>query len=114
MAVAADAFAHHRLDAQADAYAIELIHTASHYQALHAVALVVFALLAEQAVAGPARRALIIGGWALVAGLLLFCCGLYAKATDVIPSLAPFVPVGGLSFITGWLALAVAGLLWRR
>jgi uncharacterized membrane protein YgdD (TMEM256/DUF423 family) len=114
MAVAADAYARHGLDLQTGAYTIDLIRTASRYQGFHALALVVFALIAEHAGTGWARRALAVGGWALVAGLLLFCCGLYARAAGLPPALAVVIPVGGMAFITGWLALALAGAVWRR
>ena len=53
----------------------------------------------------------IVTGVALgVAGLLLFCGSLYALALGAPRQTGLVTPVGGLSLILGWLALAVAAL----
>ena len=113
-AVAAEAFARHGLDPDADAHAIQLIGIASHYQGFHALALIVAAMLAERFDGGLARGAVLVGGWAFAAGLVLFCGGLYGIAFGATPSLTPVVPIGGTAFIFGWLALAAAGILGNR
>jgi uncharacterized membrane protein YgdD (TMEM256/DUF423 family) len=51
-----------------------------------------------------------ISGWLLVAGLLLFCGSLYALALGAPRQAGLVTPLGGLSLILGWLALALAAL----
>jgi uncharacterized membrane protein YgdD (TMEM256/DUF423 family) len=114
-AVASEAFARHGLDAQADAYAIQLVNIASKYQGLYAVLLILILLLGEHIIGARfARGAILTAGWAFTAGLVLFCGVLEALALGAPPSLTPIVPIGGTAFILGWLALAVAGLIGNR
>ena len=76
----------------------EMVHTAAHYQLVHALAL----LAAERL---GARLAALL----FTAGLILFPGTLYLLAFGVphAPSLA--APFGGTAFILGWLALAWSG-----
>jgi len=113
-AVMIDAYGRHHLDPVSAAYGRELITIATKYQAIHAVALVAVALLAESATAGWSRRAATLSGWAFVAGTLLFCGALYALAAGASPSHAIMAPWGGGAFILGWLGVAAAGATWSR
>ncbi len=54
-------------------------------------------------------RALKIAGLAMVLGIILFSGSLYLLALGGPTSLGPVTPVGGLSFLIGWLAIVVAG-----
>ncbi len=114
-AVAAEAFARHRLDSQTDAHTIELIGIASKYQTIHALALLFVLIFAEHLVGARfARGATLTAGWAFAAGLVLFCGGLDALAAGAPPSLILMVPAGGGAFIFGWLALTLAALIGNR
>ncbi len=113
-AVAAEAFARHRLDAQADAHAIELIGIASKYQGFYALSLIAVLILAEHVGIGFARRTVLVAGWAFTIGLVLFCGGLYAIVGGAPPSLAPIVPTGAALFVLGWLALIITALVGNR
>ena len=44
--------------------------------------------------------------WGLIGGILLFSGSLYALSLARVPVLGPITPLGGLSFIAGWLWLA--------
>ena len=64
-----------------------------------------------------AGRLKLAAGWAFLAGVLLFSFALIARsgvrslaAGDPASWLAMSAPVGGLSFMAGWLLLALAGL----
>ncbi|MQX34926.1 DUF423 domain-containing protein [Roseospira navarrensis] len=110
LAVALGAFAAHGLEAAGDTRAVELVKTAAHYQAVHAIALVLCGLLAL--IAGPDSRAARWAGRAGVAfliGVLLFCGALYGIALAGAP-LGMVAPFGGTAFMVGWGLLAVAGL----
>src|SRR3954468_7121179 len=82
-----------------------LVETGSHYQLVHAAALVGIAALARTR-----------GGWllhasgvAFLVGCALFGGGLYLKAADHA-GIGSVVPIGGAAFIAGWLLLVAAGV----
>jgi len=109
IAVAAGAYASHGFPP--GAREAEWLRLASQHQLLHALALVALAL-GSVPLPTAARRAAALAGWLFVAGILLFCGALYALAfrgTGLFPMMAP---LGGSSFIVGWLALAAAGGAW--
>jgi len=81
--------------------------TAVQYHFWHALALFGVALAWPHL---PDPSWLRVAGWLFVAGLLLFCGSLYALALGAPRQTGLVTPVGGLSLILGWLALAVAAL----
>jgi uncharacterized membrane protein YgdD (TMEM256/DUF423 family) len=90
--------------AVADARVAALVETASLYQLIHAVALLWLSGARGKYV--PAAR------WLFLIGTVLFCGALYLKATtgwDTVVRLAPF---GGVSFMLGWLVIALE--YWSR
>lgn len=76
------------------------------YQMYHALALVAVGLAAARSSSATwnAAAALFVVGVALFSGLL------YALALGGPKILGAIVPLGGTSFIAGWIALAVAAL----
>jgi uncharacterized membrane protein YgdD (TMEM256/DUF423 family) len=78
--------------------------TAARYQMYHAIALLAVALIAARA-QGQAVRA---AGWLFVAGILVFSGSLYALALSGIRVLGAVTPIGGVCFLGGWVALAMA------
>jgi uncharacterized membrane protein YgdD (TMEM256/DUF423 family) len=109
VAVAAGAFGAHALRTRLEPRLLEVFETGARYQMFHALALVAVGLLAARA--PEPTRALAIAGWAFTAGTLLFSGSLYGYALSGARALAMITPVGGLAFLVGWAALAVA--LWR-
>lgn len=107
MAVAFGAYAAHGL--AGDPVAQTWVERASQYQLLHALA-----LLAVDRLAADGRR-LAHGAAALfAAGIVLFCGSLYVRAITGAAFPIPMVtPAGGMSFMAGWLVLAVAGMVRR-
>lgn len=82
--------------------------TAVRYQMLHALALVFCGLALQQKESAWWRFA----AWAFLFGVVIFC-GLLKVLAFAHPSwkwLGAIVPLGGLSLIVGWLALAVGAL----
>ena len=104
ISVALGAFGAHALEAKLDARALNSWHTAARYQTFHGIALILTALAHEK----YAGRALRIAGVAFVVGLVLFCGSLYALALGSPRAFGAVAPIGGLSFMVGWGALAVA------
>jgi uncharacterized membrane protein YgdD (TMEM256/DUF423 family) len=106
-AVAAGAFGAHALRGRLDATHLQIFETAARYHLIHAVALVAIGL------AGGERAAsLKPGAWMIAAGIVLFSGSLYALALGCPTWTGAITPLGGLSFMAGWLALAIA--LLRR
>lgn len=95
------AFGAHALRGMFDTRAMELWHTAVEYQLWHALALG----LAAQAGRGRAGRVAVV---ALSLGIVLFSGSLYALALGAPRWCGVITPFGGLAFIVGWVALALA------
>lgn len=104
IAVGAGAWAAHG----ADPSVAELARTASTYQMFHALALFGTGLYLGRPVAGMARRLLLLAALAFALGIVLFSGSLYSLVLGGPSFLAP---VGGITLMAGWLALAVAALL---
>lgn len=97
MAVGMAAWAAHGL--AGDGAARDLVHKASFYQLIHALALLTTTRFGQ-------RRA----AWLFAAGLILFPPSLYLMAMGwkVLPTFV--TPLGGMAFIVGWLAVALSSL----
>ena len=100
LAVAFGAFGAHTLRDRLDPADLEVWKTAVLYQALHALAMVAFGLFRARN-AGNA-----LPGWGFFIGTVLFCGSLYGLALGGPEILGPITPLGGLSFLFGWLILA--------
>lgn len=79
--------------------------TATTYQAVHSLALLV-------AATQPATQAVVAANYAFTAGISLFSGSIYGLCLteDGSPSrklLGPATPLGGMCFIAGWIALAI-------
>ncbi|HTL69905.1 MAG TPA: DUF423 domain-containing protein [Candidatus Eisenbacteria bacterium] len=102
--VAMGAFGAHALKGRLDAAMVEVWKTAVLYQGLHALAMLLLAALAGRPASGPVSPA----GWLFLAGTVLFSGSLYALALTGQKAWGAVTPVGGLCFLAGWLALAIA------
>ena len=91
-----------------------LLETAVRYHMYHALALLGLAALATQSATAGVRAGkwLTAAAWLFAAGIVFFSGGLYVRAGFGHTPLDAIVPIGGLSFITGWLAL-VTGAFQR-
>jgi uncharacterized membrane protein YgdD (TMEM256/DUF423 family) len=109
LSVAAGAFGAHALRSHLEPRMLEVFETAARYQMYHAFALFAAAWLVQQTQAPAAQLA----GWAFVAGILLFSGSLYGMIFTGIRGLGAITPFGGVAFMVGWAALAVAALKIR-
>jgi uncharacterized membrane protein YgdD (TMEM256/DUF423 family) len=106
VAVAAGAFGAHALKARLPADLLAVFHTGAQYQMYHALALLAAGWLAGRTPGAAASAA----GWLFLAGTALFSGSLYALALTGVRALGAVTPFGGVAFIAGWVALAVAAL----
>ena len=88
---------------------LEVFDTAARNQMTHAIALVLVGLMVR---AGGPSICTWIAGAAFLVGIVLFCGWLYANALWGNVSLPLLAPLGGISFVVGWIALAVAAWHW--
>jgi uncharacterized membrane protein YgdD (TMEM256/DUF423 family) len=106
LAVLCGAFSAHGLETRLDAQAREIFETGARYQMYHALAMGLAALAMRGEAVARARLAAIF----FLAGILLFSGSLYLLALTGSGGLGLVTPIGGLAFIAGWIALALAAL----
>ena len=100
LAVALGAFGAHGLKKVADAYALDIWHTATLYLFVHALGLLALGVLQTMG-----HR---VGKVAMCfqAGIVIFSGSLYLMALGAPKWLGAVTPIGGTLFIIGWLLLA--------
>ena len=102
-AVVLGAFGAHALEeALAKAGTTDVWQTAVDYHMWHALALVLCGLMS------PKGRPLRMAVFLFATGIFLFSGSLYWLALDGPRWLGPITPLGGLSFMGGWIALAIS------
>jgi uncharacterized membrane protein YgdD (TMEM256/DUF423 family) len=111
-AVALGAFGAHGLRNRLDAYSLSVYEKAVFYHFIHALGILIVALLARTnaiSITGQARVA-----WLLLVGIIFFSGSLYALALSGVRVLGAITPLGGLAFILAWLLLAWEALRVQR
>lgn len=98
LAVAFGAFGAHALKGRLSLDQQHWYELATRYMVWHALPLLVIDQL------GPRARR---GGYFLLAGVVIFCGSLFAMAFGGPRMLGAITPIGGLSFIIGWIWIAV-------
>jgi uncharacterized membrane protein YgdD (TMEM256/DUF423 family) len=107
--VALGAFGAHGLASRVGADRLQVFETAVRYQIYHAFGLVVVAWARTR---WPGRWTA-AAGWLFLAGIVVFSGSLYLLVLTGARWLGAITPLGGVSFIAGWLALARAALSAR-
>lgn len=108
VAVMLGAFGAHTLRSSLSADLLNTFETGVRYQMYHALALLAIAFAISRY--GPSDL-LSAGGWLFIAGTILFSGSLYLLAATDTKWLGAITPIGGVSFIGGWLCLALG--VWR-
>ena len=102
LAISLGALGAHKLEPQLLANGtLEAWKTAALYHLVHSVALYFLAALQSRDPDRFARMAM----WLWFGGIILFSGSLYGLALTQWPVLGPITPLGGLSFIAGWIIL---------
>jgi uncharacterized membrane protein YgdD (TMEM256/DUF423 family) len=107
LGVAAGAFGAHGLKGRLSPDMLVVFETAARYQMYHALGLIAVGWAAGR---WPSS-AVTVAGWCMVAGIVVFSGSLYLLSVTGIRWLGAITPIGGLAFMVGWLALALAA--WR-
>jgi uncharacterized membrane protein YgdD (TMEM256/DUF423 family) len=98
------AFGAHGLRGRLSPEMMAVFETGVRYQMYHALGLLAIAALMARA----ESRAMLVAGWSFTAGILLFSGSLYALALSGVTMLGAVTPIGGVAFLIGWTALAIA------
>jgi uncharacterized membrane protein YgdD (TMEM256/DUF423 family) len=104
LAVALGAFGAHGLRDRLSPADLATFDTGARYQMYHALALLAVAWLADRA----PSRAVETAGWAFLIGMLVFSGSLYLLTLGGLRWMGAVAPLGGVSFLIGWVALALA------
>ena len=100
--VALGAFGAHGLESRLSPRDLDTFETGVRYQMYHAVAL----LVVGWCVTRWPGTSVVVAGWAFVVGVLVFSGSLYLLVLTDTRWLGAVTPLGGLSFLVGWAALA--------
>ncbi|CAM4361040.1 DUF423 domain-containing protein [Paenibacillus typhae] len=103
LSVMIGAFGAHMLKTVLSSDDLAVYETGVHYHMVHAIGLLVIAVLIGQW--GESTR-LRWAGWLLIAGTVLFSGSLYVLSISGITILGAITPLGGVCFIAGWVCLA--------
>ncbi len=112
LAVAFGAFGAHGLRNRLDAYSMSVYEKAVFYHFVHALGILLTALLARTSAITPAGQTRVAG--LLFLGILIFSGSLYALAISGVRMLGAITPIGGLAFIAGWVLLAYEAVRGQR
>ncbi|WP_299020404.1 DUF423 domain-containing protein [uncultured Photobacterium sp.] len=105
--VALGAFAAHGLKAQISAGLLDVFKTGVQYQAWHSLAMLGCGIWARI----MPTKAVLYAALFFATGIVCFSGSLYLLVLTGIKWFGPITPIGGVCFIIGWVALAVAA--WR-
>ena len=92
----------HVLEGRLDSDALDTLETSVRFQMYHAIALIALGGLGKV----WKSRAVVASCALLTLGVVIFCGSLYMTALADIGAFGAVAPVGGLSLIAGWAALA--------
>ncbi len=106
LGVALGAFGAHGLKSKLSVDMMAVFETGARYHLIHAVALFGIGILARQ----MDVTAIKVAGISMIFGILVFSGSLYALAISGIRVLGAITPIGGLGFMIGWAALAMAAI----
>ncbi|RWZ58921.1 DUF423 domain-containing protein [Halobacillus fulvus] len=104
LSVALGAFGAHGLEGKVSEKGLGQWEKAVDYQMFHTMALFVTGLLMSKFETGLLTSA----GWFFLIGIILFSGSLYIYAPTGIKTFAMITPLGGLSFLIGWVLLGYA------
>ena len=95
----------HGSDADLVARRLDNWSTGALYQMHHSIGIILVGIVALV----RESKWLNIAGWCFLVGIILFSGLLYALVLTETRILGAIVPIGGVSFILGWIALAMGG-----
>tara|TARA_B000000441_G_C21427080_1_gene169047 strand:+ start:114 stop:524 length:411 start_codon:yes stop_codon:yes gene_type:complete len=99
----------HALEGKVDEELSSGFETGLRYHQTHGVALLAVTLFSLCLPSSRRQKYLIISGWLIFLGIVVFSGSLYLMAFTGILDFGKLTPVGGILLILGWLSLALVG-----
>ena len=103
LCVAFGAFGAHSLKQNLSVDMLAVYQTGVQYHFYHSLGLIVIGLVLLHF---PKSRYILLSGWLMLAGIVLFSTSLYALSLTEIRALGAITPFGGIAFLSAWLLLA--------
>ncbi len=103
LCVAFGAFGAHGLKLRLSADMLTVYQTGVQYHFYHALGLIMVGLVLLHF---PKSRTVVLSGWLMLAGIVLFSVSLYALSLTGIRELGAITPLGGMAFLSAWILLA--------
>ncbi|EES71088.1 DUF423 domain-containing protein [Paenibacillus sp. MB22_1] len=105
LAVALGAFGAHALKNRLTEDRQKTYQTGIQYHIAHGIGLILLGLTAAQL---ESEGLIVLAGWLLLVGIILFSGSLYALSLTGIRKLGAITPLGGVSFLAGWVIFVIA------
>ncbi|MBU9709502.1 DUF423 domain-containing protein [Paenibacillus sp. AK121] len=105
LAVALGAFGAHALKKRLSADMMSIFQTGIQYQIAHGLGLLLLGVLAGNL---AHSSLIVIAGWVMLVGILLFSGSLYVLSVSGVKKLGAITPIGGLAFLASWVMVMVA------
>ena len=103
LGLAMGAFGAHAIKERVDARMLEIWNTATLYLFIHAIALLLVAIISQSR-----ETPITLAGNLFIAGTVIFSGSLYTLVLTGHKWLGAITPIGGTLFIVGWVSLAIA------
>ena len=103
LCVAFGAFGAHGLKQRLSAEMLTVYQTGVQYHFYHSLGLIIIGLILLHI---PKSKPVLISGWLMFGGIILFSVSLYALSLTGIRALGAITPLGGIAFLSAWLLLA--------
>lgn len=107
LAVALGAFGAHALKNRLTEDRQNTYQTGVQYHIAHGLGLMLLGLAAAQL---TSEGLVVIAGWFLFVGIILFSGSLYALSLTGIHKLGAITPLGGVCFLAGWVIFVIAAI----
>lgn len=104
LGVALGAFGAHALKERLEPSMLQIFHTGVEYQFYHAIGVLIVGVLLRTYPSPGLKWA----AWLFISGITLFSGSLYLLALTGVKQLGMITPIGGISFIAGWITLALS------
>lgn len=104
LSVILGAFGAHGLRGQIEPYLFDVYQTANQYFFYHSVAIILYGLWRKSMGSVPVKN---IPGILFIAGIIIFSGSLYLIVLTEIKTWGMITPLGGLSFIIGWIGFGI-------
>lgn len=111
LSVALGAFGAHILEGRVSEYGMDIWDKAVTYQMSHALALLFVALLVSKYGLQPLLK---WAGYAFLFGIVIFSGSLYILALTKVGMLGAITPIGGVSFLVGWVLVVQSVLKYEK